>query len=166
MSTATLERTAKAESIDQDLAGIAHKALQAYVTTLVRVARGESLPASEIQTACVSYGRSIPQFQADVPKVRQRLAAIKQLDDMNTMRAETQRANAEQAKADAAIKQLDADYTQRRAALAQEYVRACAAYQSAASTESWAQSNALGILRNTAGDPHGDLKDPGNVKLS
>ncbi len=165
MSTAILEREAKAASIDNDLTNIAREAKAQFLTLAMRTAKGESLPTTEVQAACTAASRSVEAFAALVKTLRQRIDALAVIDAKATRIAAVNAHHARAANVMEEIKKLDADYRTKRKALSDSYIRADAEYKAASSAEQWAQSSAHGDLRKTAGDPDGDYRDLHNVKL-
>lgn len=165
MSTATLEREAKTQSIDRDLENLTAAAERDYRNAVVKAARGQSLPSSEITAACTAYGRSVAQFQAAVKIVRKRLDAADVLAKAAERQQETDKLYRTAAGIMEEIRALDAEHRAKRQALSNRYVQADTAYQSAANAETARQTQATQILRETAADVSGDIRDPANCKL-
>ncbi len=155
----------RAEIIDAELASVARDAEANYLAAAVRAARGESLPASEIQTKCMAFGRSVPQFQATVKVVRRRLDALRDLDGLKAYHDEAARLDGEQKALRDEIVRLQAAHKAKLNELNQRYQVACQNYKSAASTANWKQQRALAALRETAARPDCEPNELTNVRL-
>lgn len=150
MSTATTERTAKAASIDADLADITANAERDYRNAVVKSASGQSIPQAEVLAVCVAHGRTPQQFADDVKLARKRNEALAVLDGAAKRTAEVDKLHAVSAATYKEIAALDADYKAKRKLLSNRYIAEKAAYDSATAAEQAKRLNAQRVLRDTA----------------
>lgn len=165
MSNATLERQAKANSIDRDLAGIAADGKQKFLVAAVRSARCQSLTQDEVRQACAGAGRSVDDFQRVVKTLRQRIDALDALDKVKAKHDEAAKLADEITKLQKKIEQFDRDYRQQREMYSRQYIETSTAYKIASGEATTMQRQALRVLRETAANRDREPNDLYNVKL-